>query len=196
MPRGVTRRGWSRTVNRKPEFFFKYCGEFFEACRTAYDINSRNFITLEKTFGDSCHFFDGCLDNRKNFIFFFRSGFEYLSFFIRNLIMTGNSHGHVTSTGCLIVRVDDFAVFENTDTGSTTADIDNSTISNLEDGRSSSRLVHDIRYFKTGSLKDIADTLDAAFRNSRRDCSGSIEQFCSEFFFELLFQFSYKLDDS
>ena len=108
--------------------------------------------------------------------------------------MTCDGHGHVASACCLIVGVNDFTILEDADSGSAAADIDNCTVSDLEYGRSSSRFIYDVGYFKTGSFEDIADAFDTALGNSWRDCCGTVEKLRAEFFFKLIFKFGDKLN--
>ena len=103
--------------------------------------------------------------------------------------MPGNCHGHMTSTGCFIIGVDDFAIFEDADTGCAATDINNCTVCDLEDSSGSSRLIYDIHHFESGTLQYIANTFDTAFRNSRRNRSSSIRKLSAE----LLLQFSLQL---
>ena len=108
--------------------------------------------------------------------------------------MPGNCHGHMTSTGCFIIGVDDFAIFEDADTGCAAADINNCTVCDLEDSSGSSRLIYDIHHFESGTFQYIADAFDTAFGNSRRDGSSSIGELGAKFFLELCFQLCDKLN--
>ena len=72
--KGCNEKRMYRSVHRKFQFLLKNGCKFFKHGRSAYNVNSRNLITMEKFFGNNSHFFNGCLDYRKNFIFFFRSG--------------------------------------------------------------------------------------------------------------------------
>ena len=108
--------------------------------------------------------------------------------------MSGHSHGHMAASGSLIVCVNDFAIFQDTDAGCTAAHIYNGAVCNFEDSSGSGRLVYDIGNLKTCTFQDITDAFDTAFRNSRRDGSSTVSKFCAKPFLQLIFKLCHKLD--
>ena len=108
--------------------------------------------------------------------------------------MTGDCHGHMAAASSLIIGVDNFSVFQDADTGCAATHIHNSTVCDLKDSSCGSRLVHDICNLETGTLQNIADAFDTAFRNSRRDGSSTVSKFCAKPFLQLIFKLCHKLD--
>ena len=100
----------------------------------------------------------------------------------------------MAASGSLIVCVNDFAIFQDTDAGCTAAHIYNGAVCNFEDSSGSGRLVYDIGNLKTCTFQDITDAFDTAFRNTRRDGSCTVGKFCAKFFFQFILKLCYKLD--
>ena len=80
--------------------------------------------------------------------------------------MSCHCHCHVTAAGSLIVCIDYFAIFENTDSRGAAAYINYSTICDLKYSRCSGWFIYDIRNLKASALQHILDAFGTSLRDS------------------------------